>query len=113
MKTLSTPAIAFRPGQLIRLIKSAACHDAEALPGSWADWVPGSLENSGSLPVDYEMVGILLCPITVGESFQVWRHIRNGVLAEGLFQSTCVRGITGADTIATLNSIYKVSAVGS
>lgn len=66
------------------------------------------MENNGSLPVDYEIVGTLLGPIVEGESIQVWRHIRNGVAAEGVFQSTCVKELAGPDTAITRNSVYKV-----
>ena len=97
-----------RAGQLVRLIKRASTPDAQVAPGSWNDWVPGALDNHGSLPVDYEMMGFLLRPIKVGEAVRLWRISRNGVKAEGLFISTPVQEVRGRESVITSNSIYEV-----
>lgn len=100
-----------RAGQLIRLTKRACCPDARVAPGSWNDWVPGALDNHGSLPVDYEITGILLRTIRIGEGIRVWRLSRNGIMAEGLFFTTPIREVREeGQSFLTCNSIYELQA---
>jgi hypothetical protein len=77
------------PGTLVRLVKLSACDDALCPPLSWEDWKIGEL-NARSLPVDYEMEGSLIEPMEAGKPILLHRTCRNGVRADGLFQSTPV-----------------------
>ncbi|MCX6971024.1 MAG: hypothetical protein NTV93_12865 [Verrucomicrobia bacterium] len=91
--------------------KVRACVGAAVGPGSWADWVPGGWGNRGSLPVDYELRGVLLAPIRVGEPISVYRTWRNGVSTEGMFLSTAIREIASSGEILTSNSVYRIAAL--
>jgi hypothetical protein len=102
--TLSIPV-----GTRVAINKIRACEQAAVAPGSWANWVPGGWGNCGSLPVDYELRGVLLAPIRVGELIAVHRTWRNGVSAEGMFFSTRIREIGDSGEILTSNSVYRVS----
>jgi len=95
-------------GTHVTITKHAACLDARVAPGSWDGWVAGGRNNRGSFPVDYEMRGVLLAPIRVGERIFLFRTMRNGVAAEGFFSSTPVRGIQEDGRVMTLNSVYAV-----
>ncbi|MEI8310445.1 MAG: hypothetical protein WCH98_06800 [Verrucomicrobiota bacterium] len=95
-------------GAHVSVTKHAACLDARVAPGSWNSWVPGGWSNVASLPVDYEMRGVLLAEIRVGEPIYLFRTERNGVTAEGFFSSSPVRQIQGDGRVITLNSVYAV-----
>ena len=94
-------------GTSIRLVKLSACDDALSPSSSWEDWKIGE-PNEGSLPVDYELQGSLIEPMEVGKPILVHRTCRNGVRADGLFQSSPVREFKNGAAI-TLNSIYLIS----
>jgi hypothetical protein len=96
---------------LVKLIKLRAAPNAVSEPGSWDTYVPGSLLNSSSLPVDYELVGRLVQAPAVGRCVRVLRISRNGVKQLGVFQSTEVIKVCG-DTFETPNSIYRIIPVG-
>ena len=95
------------PGTSVRLVKLSACDDAHSPSSSWEDWKVGKL-NEGSLPVYYELEGSLIEPMEVGKPILVHRTCRNGVKADGLFQSSPVREFKNGAAI-TLNSIYLIS----
>jgi len=67
-----------------------AAMNAAGEAGNWDTFECGSWANTTSLPVDYEIVGILLGPISVGESVRMMRLSRNGVRALGIYRSTLV-----------------------
>jgi len=73
--------------------------------------VPGSWDNQGSLPVDYELEGILFEPIELGQHLCVLREARNGVRVDGSFISTTIVAIDLPDKVVTMNSVYIVSAL--
>lgn len=65
-------------------------------------------DNPGvSLPIEYELEGDLVMPITVGQSVNVNRHSRNGVKCPGWFQTSTVVELKG-NTFTTRNSLYQV-----
>ena len=96
-------------GACVAIIKIRACENAAVAPGSWAHWVPGGWSNRGSLPVDYELRGVLLAPVLVGAQITVYRTWRNGVSAEGMFLSTAIREIADTGEIRTANSVYRIT----
>jgi hypothetical protein len=77
----------------------------------WDEFTPGnSIATSGhSLPVDYEIEGILLVDVEVGGLVYVARTMPSGALR--LFSSSPVIAII-SDGFATANSIYRVEAAG-
>lgn len=64
-------------------------------------------DNPDSLPLGYELTGVLLGTIEVGEPLRILRQTRNGVKCPGEFVSSPVTGIDG-DKIWTRNSIYTI-----
>jgi hypothetical protein len=61
--------------------------------------------NSHSIPVEYNLEGILSFPIQVGEGVVVQRTKRNGVEAYGVFSTSTVTEV-GDNYFKTLNSLY-------
>lgn len=62
--------------------------------------------NSHSIPVEYNLEGILSFPIQVGEGVVVQRTKRNGVEAYGMFSTSRVTEV-GDNYFKTLNSVYS------
>jgi len=103
-------SLPYPPGTHVLIIKLSASQNPIAEPGSWKGWIPGSLDNAGSLPVDYELSGFLLAPVRVGEQIHLYRTERNGVEADGYFYSTPIVKIQNASLVETFNSIYRIMA---
>lgn len=101
--------IALPPGTNVLIRKLSACRSPVAEPASWAEWVPGGSNNRGSLPVDYELRGILLAPVQAGGQIHVYRTHRNGTEVGGFFTSTMIVSILSASMVETFNSIYLVT----
>lgn len=74
-----------------------------------AEHIPGSAQEDGkSIPVDYEIEGLLLTDICVGTSVRVARDKRNGVPANGLFMTSPVtHHCPDCGTFQTRNSRYR------
>jgi hypothetical protein len=62
--------------------------------------------DSHSIPVEYNLEGILSFPIQVGESVIVQRTKRNGVEAYGMFSTSRVTEV-GNNYFKTKNSVYS------
>lgn len=56
----------------------------------------------------YYVLGWYTHPPKVGDMFQVWRYNRNGVVANGVFQTSTVTEING-NTVKTKNSTYEIT----
>jgi len=94
-------------GAPVRIRKLSACDNPILLSSSWLDWKIGE-DNPASLPVAYELRGVLLAPIQVNEQINVLRLFRNGVRADGLFHSTTVCDLRGDSIALTFNSVYEI-----
>lgn len=71
------------------------------------DHIAGQYQgDSHSIPVEYNLEGILYHPIQVGESVIVERTKRDGVEAYGMFSTSPVTEI-GDNYFKTRNSVYK------
>jgi len=103
--------IALPSGTNVLIRKLSACRSPVTEPASWADSVHGSSNNSGSLPVSYELRGILLAPVNVGGHIHAFRTWRNGVEADGFFASTTIVRILSGSMVETFNSIYLVTKI--
>ncbi len=62
--------------------------------------------DSHSIPVEYNLEGILSFPIQVGEGVVVQRTKRNGVEAYGIFSTSRVTEV-GNNYFKTKNSVYS------
>jgi hypothetical protein len=62
--------------------------------------------DSHSIPVEYNLEGILSFPIQVGEGVVVQRTKRNGVEAYGIFSTSRVTEV-GNNYFKTQNSVYS------
>jgi hypothetical protein len=102
-------SLPYPPGTTVMITKLSACNNPVVGPGSWENWVPGGAENRGSLPVDYELQGVLMAPVRVGGQIHVFRTWRNGVEADGFFESTPIVKIRKPSLVETFNSVYRVS----
>jgi hypothetical protein len=96
-----------KTGILVKLTKLRQAGHSSVGAGNWSTYVPGAADNATSLPIDYEMTGVLLEPPTVGGRVKLLRLERNGVSAMGLFESTPVVSINGSE-FSTQNSIYRL-----
>jgi hypothetical protein len=94
-------------GTLVKVTKLRADPDAMRQPMSWDEFVPGnSVAASGySLPVDYEVEGVLLRDVEVGTSVCVGRIVPSGTLR--IFTSSPVIAIEQGG-FKTANSFYRV-----
>lgn len=92
---------------LVKLTKLSASQKPICPPGNWETYKLGKLNSGHSLPVDYEIIGILQAPPVVGQCVRVLRLDRNGVNRLGKFTSTEVVELT-KEGFRTLNSVYKV-----
>ena len=92
--------------QYIRLRKTAATDNPRVATPAWEDHQHG-LDSQQSLPLDYEVTGILQESITVGQPIRMFRETRNGVQCLGIFQSSTVTKMEG-DKVWTLNSVYTI-----
>ena len=63
-------------------------------------------DNYSSIPIEYNLEGILPFPIQVGESVTVQRTKRNGVEAYGVFSTSRVTEV-GNNYFKTQNSVYS------
>ena len=63
-------------------------------------------DNYSSIPIEYNLEGILPFPIQVGESVTVQRTKRNGVEAYGVFSTSRVTEV-GDNYFKTQNSVYS------
>ena len=85
-------------------------------PIRWDEFTPGkSVAASGhSLPVDYELEGILLADVEVGSPVHVARHVPSGAIR--IFASSPVTSISSVARgeltaeLLTANSSYRVEA---
>ena len=79
-----------------------------AIPGH--RHIPGSQQQGNySIPIAYEAEGEIASTEnlpTVGEYFQMRRTSRNGVIADGVFQTTRVQTVVD-NVFTTKNSVYK------
>jgi len=71
------------------------------------EYIDGQYQGeSHSIPVEYNLEGILSFPIEVGESVIVQRTKRNGVEAYGMFSTSRVTEV-GNKYFKTKNSLYS------
>jgi len=74
---------------------------------SMEEYIDGQYQgDSHSIPVEYNLEGILSFPIKVGESVIVERTKRNGVEAFGMFSTSRVTEV-GNNYFKTKNSVYS------
>ncbi len=104
-------SLPYPPGSLVEVNKIAASDEPITDSGSWDEWVPGSPNNTGSLPVGYELRGVLMRPIRIGRCLEIYRTHRNGVSVDGNFRSTPIIGIVADTMVETFNSIYQIIKV--
>ena len=96
-------------GSEVILRKLAVAPGAKVQSATWDDYIPG-VPNQASLPVAYELTGILCEDIEVGQPFSIERHTRNGVAIRRNFESTEVKSIEG-DRVTTQNSVYLIRSL--
>ena len=103
-------SLPYPPGSMVHITKFSASDDPIAESGTWDQWIAGSPNNTGSLPVGYDLRGVLMHPIRLGGCLEVYRTHRNGVSADGNFRSTPIISISDG-LVETYNSIYRILKV--
>lgn len=73
---------------------------------------PGKDNGEVSLPVDYEVEGIMINTMEVGKSLRIERHKRNGIVVLGLTVTSPIKEITDK-TFTTDNSVYTYEILPS
>lgn len=96
----------------VKLTKVSASRNPFCQPGNWGTYKLGDMNRGVSLPVDYEIIGTIEKPPTVGQSVRVRRAKRNGVEMPGDYESTEVVELTD-DGFTTLNSVYRMVVLRS
>ncbi len=100
-------------GARIRLTKFAAKDNALIGSATWNNYKQG-LFNTLSPPVDYFLEGHLIGTVTVGESLEVNRYMRNDELIPGYFQSSKITAMRRDEKqgmkyiLETMNSVYSL-----
>ena len=75
------------------------------------EYKPGENNGDTSVPVEYTITGYLVGDIEVGKGIHVLRDTRNGVKADGFFDTSVVRKIQNRPSglvVTTNNSVYEV-----
>ena len=93
-------------GEIVSITKIDKSKSPVSEPGDWETWDLG-VANAHSLPISYQVLGVLLAPVKVGGRIHLFRLARNEVLATGIFTSTPIISIHG-NSIETFNSIYRI-----
>lgn len=70
------------------------------------DYKLGKLNFGGSIPVEYNVEGILHSVFEVGKSLVVLRQKRNNIPVDGVFMTSPITEI-GEKYFKTLNSVYS------
>ena len=96
-------------GQLVVITKTALAPNPQFPSGSLDTYLFGE-PNLVTLPVEYEMVGILRDRVVIGKPVKLFRIMRNGVRVNGRFSSTPVVAVR-KNCFTTLNSVYQVEAL--
>jgi|SRR5882724_5344622 len=95
-------------GDRVVLRKIRPCENPAARSALWSEYTVGRMKPENvSIPIGYELEGILLADISVGRAMTVDRAVRNGVAREGLFLSSPVTRIF-PEVIQTENSVYRI-----
>jgi len=76
------------------------------------DFNYGQCNEDVSVPVGYDLEGMLLREPLVGGCLFIERHKRNGIVSAGIFQTSEIKEIKGDSktlTVITANSVYKLT----
>ena len=91
----------------VRLTKLAAAPGGLP-PETMDERVCGGHTTPGkSIPIGYTVEGYASDPIEPGSCVCMYRRKRNGVVVDGLFQTSCVKHLTD-EGFVTENSVYRV-----
>ncbi len=73
------------------------------------EWIPGLGNPEGkSIPVEYTIEGYLARDIVLDKGVMVYRTLRNGEKADGIFYTSNVQKIINDNKFETYNSVYEV-----
>ena len=97
------------PGVIVIVEKLDKSKNPVLEPSEWESWKPGG-KNVHSLPINYQMGGVLLEPVEAGGRILLLRTWRNGVTSLGLFTSSPIMQVNG-NLVETFNSIYRITEI--
>lgn len=78
------------------------------------DYFSGEDNGNVSIPISYNIEGVLLNDINIGQSIIALRSKRNNIEYSGLFSTSDVKTISAVDgftMIETNNSIYRMKEI--
>lgn len=108
IQVVVTPDIDYSSYPWVRATKLGEAPNAEIKAPKKEDYVPGEDNGPGTtLPVEYWAEGRMIESPKIGGRLRIWRYIRNGVHAIGIFETSFIKKIEG-DTVFTGNSRYQV-----
>ena len=99
------------PGSLVIIRKYAVQPEALVRTASASEHIDGINNGEVSLPIDYEVEGILSSHFEVGKSLVVERHRRNDVATPGIMMTSPITKIYQGEhnwTFDTGNSKYII-----
>ena len=94
------------PGHRVLVRKVQASKTPVEETGTWEECAAGSAPEK-SLPLNYEMEGVLVEPVEIGGRIALLRFSRNAVVSDGLFFSTPII-VRNGSLVETFNSVYLV-----
>lgn len=100
---------------MIKLKKISEAAAPKYRAANWDEYKCGEDNGDISLPIEYELTGMIIGDLEVGKSLAINRNTRNGVECLGIFYSTTVKNITEKDNfkiIETENSVYLLEDLG-
>lgn len=99
-------------GDYVSLKKLAAIDNAEFRTPEWSEYAPGENNFGVSVPVEYQVTGVLIWNLQPGSSVAVDRDSRNGVPSKGILQTSRLMSIEKVNQnkffLETRNSRYEM-----
>ena len=102
----------FHPEDKISLTKIGVAENGEIPSATWEEYALG-VENAKSVPIGYEIQGVLLSSIEAGRAVVIYRTHRNGLAVHGVTETSTIINIKLIDNgliLSTLNSIYLMQS---
>lgn len=91
----------------VELTKLSSAKGAKHRAASWDEYKLSTSNDNLSLPSGYILTGFLIDQPKVGRCLRVLRDCRNGIMVDGIFESSPVTFIAGCE-VTTENSIYRL-----
>jgi len=98
----------------VRLKKLSAVENPLTPTPEMSNYLPGQDNGNVSLPVEYTVEGYLDTEVVIGQSLQIDRVSRNGIMSKGVTITSPVvkhEPSPNGGTIYTANSVYQLEVI--